>query len=244
MVVQPGNLLKRHGLRFVTSSLEKKEQALNAEKDKILVQEIENALAQEKENSSAQIQDKEEGASAKVLPEVQEAETIPEDIVDVVEDKTDGSTAYRIAASAASYLHSRTTSLLNFKSLKPELSEDSANGSRGSIGNVDMLNSIDMMNGDMASFIATTDSVTSVVAAKEEVKQAVADDLNSTSSSPCGWFICDDDQTTTRFFVVQVGSLVKNLMSKSGAVKNGCQQKITCVIFLMLYNFHIPDLPL
>ncbi|KAL8089321.1 hypothetical protein AgCh_038941 [Apium graveolens] len=207
-MIKPGNLLKRHGLRFVTSSLEKKEQALKVEKDKVLVQEIENALAQEKENSSAQTQDKEEGASAEDLPEVQEAEATPEDTVDVVEDKNDGnqiggSTAYRIAASAASYLHSRTTSLLTFKSLKPEMSEDSPNGSRVCIGNVDMLNSIDMMNGDMASFIATTDSVTSVVAAKEEVKQAVADDLNSTTSSPCGWFICDDDQTATRFFVVQ-----------------------------------------
>ncbi|KAK1356885.1 hypothetical protein POM88_050141 [Heracleum sosnowskyi] len=207
-MIKPGNLLKRHGLRFVTSSLEKKEQALKAETDKVLAQEKENALAQEKENSSAQIEEKEKGSSAEVLPEVQEVETRSEDTVDVVEDKTDGnqiggSTAYRIAASAASYLHSRTTSLLTLKSLKPGMSEDSPNGSRGSIGNVDMLNSVDMMNGDMASFIATTDSVTSVVAAKEEVKQAVADDLNSTSSSPCGWFICDDDQTATRFFVVQ-----------------------------------------
>ncbi|XP_017231133.1 phospholipase A1 PLIP2, chloroplastic [Daucus carota subsp. sativus] len=194
--IKPGNLLKRHGLRFVTSSLEKKEQALKAEKDK--------ALAQEKENALAQIQEKMGGGSA----EGREAETSPKDMVDIVEDKTDGnetggSTAYRIAASAASYLHSRTASLLAFKMSNPEMSEDSPNGSKGDIGNVDMLNSIDMMNGDMASFIATTDSVTSVVAAKEEVKQAVADDLNSTSSSPCGWFICDDDQTATRFFVVQ-----------------------------------------
>ncbi|KAK8702270.1 hypothetical protein V6N13_020631 [Hibiscus sabdariffa] len=47
--------------------------------------------------------------------------------------------------------------------------------------------------------MATTYSVTAVVAAKEEVKQAVADDLNSTHSSPCEWFICDDDQSATRF---------------------------------------------
>lgn len=47
-------------------------------------------------------------------------------------------------------------------------------------------------------------SVTSVVAAEEEVKQAVADDLKSTISSPCDWFICDDDQSHTRFVVIQV----------------------------------------
>ncbi|KAK8565532.1 hypothetical protein V6N12_059090 [Hibiscus sabdariffa] len=59
--------------------------------------------------------------------------------------------------------------------------------------------SYDMINVDVASFMATTYSVTAVVAAKEEVKQAVADDLNSTHSSPCEWFICDDDQSATRF---------------------------------------------
>ncbi|KAI9082496.1 hypothetical protein K1719_035365 [Acacia pycnantha] len=45
--------------------------------------------------------------------------------------------------------------------------------------------------------------VTEVVAAKEEVKQVVADYLNSASSSPCEWYTCDDDQSGTRFFVVQ-----------------------------------------
>jgi hypothetical protein len=59
------------------------------------------------------------------------------------------------------------------------------------------------MNPDVASFMATTDSMTAVVAAKEEVKQAVADDLSSTRSSPCEWFICDDDRGT-RFFAIQV----------------------------------------
>lgn len=58
----------------------------------------------------------------------------------------------------------------------------------------------DMMNGDMAS-------MTAVVAAEEEVKQAVADDLNSSLSSPCDWFICDDHHTATRFFVIQVNQL-------------------------------------
>ena len=73
------------------------------------------------------------------------------------------------------------------------------------LGRICMLNNVDMMNGDVATLIATTDSVTSVVAAKEEVKQAVGDDLNSKSSIPCEWFVCDYDQTTTRFFVIHVG---------------------------------------
>lgn len=204
MVVQPGNLLKSHGLRFVTSSLDKKEQALNAEKERL--------LAQEKEDASVQIQDKEGGSV-----EVQEARVSLEDTLEVIEEKRDvnrtsQSPAYRIAASAASYLHSRATNLLALesatnllalKSSKTEVSEDPAKGGR-STGNVDMLDNFDMMSGDMASFMANTESVTSVVAAEDKIKQAVADDLNSTSHSPCGWFVCDDDLSATRFFIIQV----------------------------------------
>lgn len=32
----------------------------------------------------------------------------------------------------------------------------------------------------------------------------VADDLNSLWSSPCEWYICDDDESSTRYFVIQV----------------------------------------
>ncbi|XP_017242060.1 phospholipase A1 PLIP2, chloroplastic isoform X2 [Daucus carota subsp. sativus] len=192
--IKPGNLLKSHGLRYVTSSLDKKEQALNAEKERV--------LAEEKENAFAQIQDKEGGSV-----EVQEARVSLEDTLEVIVEKRDvnrtsQSPAYEIAASAASYLHSRATNLLALKSSKTEVSEDPAKGGR-STGNVDMLNNFDMMSGDMASFIANTESVTSVVAAEDEIKQAVADDLNSTSHSPCGWFVCDDDLSATRFFIIQ-----------------------------------------
>ncbi|KAF2325096.1 hypothetical protein GH714_022752 [Hevea brasiliensis] len=80
--------------------------------------------------------------------------------------------------------------------IKAETGKDLPKGDYGDNENLNMLNT------EMASLMATTDSVTAVVAAKEEVKQAVADDLSSTCSSPCEWFICDDDQGT-RFFVIQ-----------------------------------------
>lgn len=102
--------------------------------------------------------------------------------------------AYNIAASAASYLHAQTKSILPFTS---------SNAATGEGSN----ESLNMMNPEVVSLMATTDSVTAVVAAKEEVKQAVADDLNSTHSSPCEWFICDDNQSGTRFFVIQVGEI-------------------------------------
>ncbi|RID49100.1 hypothetical protein BRARA_I05565 [Brassica rapa] len=94
--------------------------------------------------------------------------------------KISASAAYEMVASAASYLHSRTNNILPFTS-----SSKTENSSSEVVPS------------------CLTDSVTSVVAAQENVKQAVADDLKSTISSPCDWFICDDDQTQTRFVVIQ-----------------------------------------
>ncbi|KAK6129446.1 hypothetical protein DH2020_036812 [Rehmannia glutinosa] len=165
--IKPRNLLQYHGLQFVTSSLEKKEQASKSEKEKVSAEN-----QQEKVNAADKIQDAEQAEGNRIT----------------------ASSAYQIAASAASYLHSHTKSILRFNSSKSLTNENV---------DEDISAGIDMTNRDVASLMATTDSVTAVVAAKEEVKQAVADDLNSTLSSPCEWFICDDDQTATRFFVIQ-----------------------------------------
>ncbi|KAE8800255.1 hypothetical protein D1007_24244 [Hordeum vulgare] len=105
--------------------------------------------------------------------------------------------AYQVMSSAASYLHSRAMGINPF-------------GSRTN-GKNDPTTIMAMVSGengegltlDEASFVATTNSVTSMVAAKEETRQAVADDLNSSRSCPSEWFICDDDQGSTRYFVVQ-----------------------------------------
>lgn len=189
-VVQPENLLRNHGLRLVTSSFEKREQALKAEKEK----------------AAAEDREKKENEVTKSM--VEERSTAISEVEG--DGKTSGnrisaSTAYHIAASAASYLHSHTKSILPFKSSKTMPNKDS---SETTVGRGD---NIDAMNREVASFMATSDSVTSVVAAKEEVKQAVADDLNSNHSSPCEWFVCDDDQSLTRFFVIQV-CMVANLI--------------------------------
>ncbi|GLT42623.1 hypothetical protein SLA2020_166130 [Shorea laevis] len=169
--IKPGNLLKYRGLRFVTSSIKKRELAMEAEKSQVPV-------------------------------ENQEAERTVKDEVDDKEPKgvdhqISASAAYGMAASAASYLHSHKKSIIPFKSSAAIGSKDSLEGCSG----VD--SGADSMNAEVASLMATTDSVTAVVAAKEEVKQAVANDLNSTCSSPCEWFICDDDLSATRYFVIQ-----------------------------------------
>nr|DAD38216.1 TPA_asm: hypothetical protein HUJ06_008857 [Nelumbo nucifera] len=169
--IKPGNLLKYHGLRFVTSTVEKKARSPNGGKER---------------NSS----------------HVQEPEKKPEEETEDREQRKDGhrisaSAAYQIAASAASYLHSQTRSILSFKSSKADARKDSVDKCTEASDNVNTVSS------EVASLVATTNSVTAVVAAKEELKQAVVKDLNSAHSSPCEWFICDDDQSATRFFVIQ-----------------------------------------
>ncbi|XP_010268036.1 PREDICTED: uncharacterized protein LOC104605112 [Nelumbo nucifera] len=169
--IKPGNLLKYHGLRFVTSSIKKKEQTTNSAKEQN-------------------------------LSEVKETEKKPEEAKEGEEERKDrrqisASAAYQIAASAASYLHSQTRSIIPFKSSKADTGEDSLDGHKETGDNVNIMSS------EVASLVATTNSVTAVVAAKEEMKQAVVKDLNSAHSSPCEWFICDNDQSGTRFFVIQ-----------------------------------------
>ncbi|XP_027366091.1 phospholipase A1 PLIP2, chloroplastic-like [Abrus precatorius] len=164
--INPGKLLKHYGLRFVTSSIEKKELAATAEKNPHKV-----------ENDEKEEEEREEPKNSGY--------------------KISANAAYNIAASAASYLHTQTRSILPFKSSNATAGEASHEGSNESPDSANMINT------EVASLMATTDSVTAVVAAKEEVKQAVADDLNSAHSTPCEWFVCDDDQSGTRFFVIQ-----------------------------------------
>ncbi|XVF80663.1 hypothetical protein PTKIN_Ptkin15bG0092200 [Pterospermum kingtungense] len=173
--IKTENLLKYRCLRFVTSSIEKRALTMKAEKN------------HEKINVSSENQETER--NKQYGPECHEQKNFGYRI--------SASAAYQIAASAASYLHSHTRTILPFKSAQPESDKDSSEDGSGRDCSTDMINS------DVASLMATTDSVTAVVAAKEEVKQAVADDLNSTHSSPCEWFICDNDQSATRFFVIQ-----------------------------------------
>ncbi|KAI3773189.1 hypothetical protein L6452_04393 [Arctium lappa] len=178
--IKAGNLLKHHRLRFVTSSIEKKAQlAAKAEKEKV------SDGVREGEDDTKKKEDQTLKAEDEIVSDgVQEDEQMKQTthMVEIEKEKSGGnlisaSTAYHIAASAASYLHSQTMNIIPFQSSENKRGEDSIS--------------------------MTTDSVTAVVAAKEEVKQAVADDLNSMHSSPCDWFICDDDESSTRYFVIQ-----------------------------------------
>ncbi|MCL7030211.1 hypothetical protein MKW94_016563 [Papaver nudicaule] len=165
--IKPENLLRRQGLRFVTSSLEIK--ANSIEKPNLEdVQDAQHTIG----NEVKEEEDKKKKKSGySVSPSI----------------------AYHMAASAASYLQSR----IPFKSSKSETKVESSEGSHG----ID--EEAEITSAEVASFVATTNSLTAVVAAKEEMKQAVAKDLNSLHTSPCEWFVCDDDHSGTRFFVIQ-----------------------------------------
>ncbi|XP_076905470.1 phospholipase A1 PLIP2, chloroplastic-like [Bidens hawaiensis] len=169
--IKPGKLLNRYRLRLVTSSIEKKAQlAAKAEEEK----EKERARVQDLEDSPENKEDQ----TIKSEKEIEQVtETVENEGEKGIRNLISASTAYNIAASAASYLHSQTMNINPFKSSENNCAE-------------------------VASLMATTDSVTAVVAAKEEVKQAVADELKSLHSSPCEWFVCDDDEST-RYFVIQ-----------------------------------------
>ncbi|KAL6627627.1 hypothetical protein ACP70R_031353 [Stipagrostis hirtigluma subsp. patula] len=171
--IQP-KCLRRYNLRLVTSSVQEKARANPDEKQ---------------ENSTGKTES------------LDQASEVVEDVPTASKEKGSGLGinpfgAYQIVSSAASYLHSRAMGINPF-------------GSRSNVENDPTIMAfVNGENGesltmDEASFVATTNSVTSMVAAKEETRQAVADDLNSSRSCPCEWFVCDDDQSSTRYFVVQ-----------------------------------------
>ncbi|CAL9178447.1 phospholipase A1 PLIP2, chloroplastic-like [Musa acuminata AAA Group] len=165
--IKPKNLLKCYGLRFVTSSLEKKSTSLNSDEQQepSQDQELKEEVHEVEEN------DKRKGNSTGIS----------------------ASAAYQIAASAASYLQSQTTGILPGKTEtgKDQIEGSSKNKEDGTL------------SPEEASFMATTNSVTAVVAGKEEMRQAIAKDLNTAKSLPCEWYICDDDKSATRYFVIQ-----------------------------------------
>lgn len=102
--------------------------------------------------------------------------------------------AYEIAASAASFIHTRAKELLSF----------AANGEICAEGGVTPLSLPSRVyKSGMAAQVATT-TMTAVVAAEEEAKMEAAMDLRSPHSSPCEWFVCDDPSSFTRCFVIQV----------------------------------------
>ncbi|RWW00450.1 hypothetical protein GW17_00036588 [Ensete ventricosum] len=118
------------------------------------------------------------------------------------------SLAYVVAASAASYLHSRAKGLLSLGTGAGHHASDSEEGLGPS--------SYGCKNPEVAAYMAAS-TMTAVVAAEEEARQEAAKDLRSLHSSPCEWFVCDHERTRTRCFVIQVRSLPQTSILTSPA---------------------------
>ncbi|KAL1216599.1 Phospholipase A1 PLIP1 [Cardamine amara subsp. amara] len=143
------DLRRNYGLNFVTSSLEKKAKAA------ILREKL------EQDSTSVLV----------ITSQESESEKQPQ------RSSSSSASAYKIAASAASYIHSCK---------EYDLSEPS-----------------NLVYKSAAAAQAAASTMTAVVAAGEEEKLEAARELQSLQSSPCEWFVCDDPNTYTRCFVIQ-----------------------------------------
>ncbi|XP_009412375.2 phospholipase A1 PLIP1, chloroplastic [Musa acuminata AAA Group] len=110
------------------------------------------------------------------------------------------SLAYEIAASAASYIHSRAKGLLSLGSGAGHHDADAAAAAASASASGPYR--CGYKNPQVAAYVAAS-TMTAVVAAEEEARQEAAKDLRSLHSSPCEWFVCDHDSTCTRCFVIQ-----------------------------------------
>ncbi|KAF6173018.1 hypothetical protein GIB67_006394 [Kingdonia uniflora] len=175
------DLWKYYDLDFATSSLEKKADAaikLNLETDSTCVS-ISSSIESSKKEPSDSKQPKR---------------------------PIRHSVAYDIAASAASFVHSRAKDLLALGQASASYDEDVRMEGNGS---AEMFEEISgggstprVYKSEVAAFVAAS-TMTAVVAAEEEAKQEAARDLRSLHSSPCEWFVCDDSSMYTRYFVIQ-----------------------------------------
>lgn len=178
--MQAKDLRKYYGLQLVTSSLEKKAEAaaIKARLDEDSIRVPQYASAADESSSEKALE------SEKKRP-------------------IRASLAYKIAASAASYVQSRTKGLLFLGSEPQEEGDGEASCENGCQPHKEGENSPRLYNQEVAAYMAAS-TMTAVVAAGEREKQEAARALQSLHSSPCEWFVCDDLSTCTRCFVIQV----------------------------------------
>ncbi|XP_026425042.1 phospholipase A1 PLIP1, chloroplastic-like [Papaver somniferum] len=179
--IKAQDLRKYYNLYFVTSSLEKKAEA---------------ALKVKLDQGSA-FTDMPISSSLLIEEEVLAAYEQPKRLARP-------SVAYNIAASAATYIHSRAKGLLSLGYNPPSMDED-AEVERRIMMREEYGGECSprvYKKPEVAAYVAAS-TMTTVVAAEENVKQEAANELQSLHSSPCEWFICDDPSTFTRCFIIQ-----------------------------------------
>ncbi|KDP28502.1 hypothetical protein JCGZ_14273 [Jatropha curcas] len=171
------DLRRYYGLRFVTSSLEKKAEAA-AVKAKLVKDSTYLPVASLVKSKLEEDEDSKQKKRA--LP----------------------SSVYEIAASAASYVQSRTKVYSSCSSALQDKNECADSHRRVAQPDEWGENSPRVYKSEVAAAVAAS-TMTAVVAAGEEEKQKAAKSLQSLHSSPCEWFVCDDLSTYTCCFVIQ-----------------------------------------
>ncbi|TYI54965.1 hypothetical protein E1A91_D11G108600v1 [Gossypium mustelinum] len=177
--IKEKDLRKYYGLRFVTSSLEKKAKAAKI-KAKLDHDSTCVPFTETSESESKKVEGKEWKCPIRI------------------------SVVYEIAASAACYVQSQAKGLLSPSSKSQEEEEDGMNSCR-ILEQPEMEGENSpprVYNSEVAALMAV-EAMTIVVRAGEKKKQETTKDLQSLHSSPCEWFVCDDLNTYTRCFVIQ-----------------------------------------
>ncbi|KAI3904730.1 hypothetical protein MKW92_016317 [Papaver armeniacum] len=174
--IKAQDLRKYYNLHFVTSSLEKKAEAA-------LKVKLDQGSTMSDIPIFASFIDEE------VLADYEQPKRLARQFV-----------AYNIDASAATYVHSRAKGLLLLGYNPPSMDED-AEVER-------QIKMREEYGGECSPRVykkpeVASSTMTTVVAAEENVKQEAAEELQSLHSSPCEWFICDDPSTFTRCFIIQ-----------------------------------------
>ncbi|KAK9103859.1 hypothetical protein Sjap_021113 [Stephania japonica] len=174
--IKTDELQTQHGLCFVTSSLQKKAEA---------------TLIAKLDQDSTRV-----GSASLSSPSI-ESET------NHIRPNRSPAT-YDIAASAASYVHSRAKHLLALaKRSHTEKTTNHMEGEESACEDVEGCSSPSRLyTSEMAAYVAAS-TMTAVVAAEETARQQAAKDLQSLHSSPCEWFVCEDSGTCTLYFVTQ-----------------------------------------
>lgn len=174
---QAEDLRRIFGLKFVTSSIEKKAEAA--------------AIKAKFEQDSTRVPVRADTPNAS-HPERAEQKRL-----------THPTVAYDIAASAASYVKSQAKDLSTLGHEKQVEGDELDPFRAGEQMEQEGAREPSVYNSEAAAYMAAS-TMTAVVAAGEKEKQEAARDLQSLHTSPCGWFVCDDSSTCTRHFVIQV----------------------------------------
>ncbi|XXG89948.1 hypothetical protein AAC387_Pa12g1829 [Persea americana] len=178
--LKAGDLRRHYDLHFVTSSLEKKAEAIKAKLD----------------HDSVRI--------AESPPSINSEHKRP--IRPLVAYDIAASAASYVHARAKGLLSlgssSSSTMTHEDEKMMEEEEEEETSGGAEEGGSSPCRGGGGVYKSEVAAYVAAT-TMTAVVAAEETAKQEVARDLRSLHSSPCEWFVCDDPSSCTRCFIIQ-----------------------------------------